>query len=97
MSKTNPNTLYVILDKNKLNNRFFEKDINIFTLNSRKYFYILKDTNGIYLPSRVSRVRIPYRDPLIYFWYLASNKKAEQIANFLTMKVLLTNTILLSL
>ena len=33
MSKINPNTLYVIIDKNKLNNRFFEKEINIFTLN----------------------------------------------------------------
>ena len=33
MSKINPNTLYVIIDKKKLNNKFFKKEINIFTLN----------------------------------------------------------------
>ena len=33
MFKTNKNTLYVIIDKSKLNKRFFKKEKNIFTLN----------------------------------------------------------------
>ena len=33
MSKTNKNILYVIIDKTKLDKRFFKKEKNIFTLN----------------------------------------------------------------
>ena len=33
MSKTNKNSLYVLIDKSKLDKRFFKKENNIFTLN----------------------------------------------------------------
>ena len=33
MSKTNKNSLYLIIDKSKLDKRFFKKGKNIFTLN----------------------------------------------------------------
>ena len=54
MSKTNKNILYVLIDKSKLNKRFFKAEKNIFTLN--KYILNKFERSNInhYFPNPLS-------------------------------------------
>ena len=54
MSKTNKNTLYVLLNKSKLDKRFFKKEKNIFTLNKYILNKFEREKINHYFPNPLS-------------------------------------------
>ena len=54
MSKTNKNILYVLIDKSKLDKRFFKKDKNIFTLNKYILNKFERENINHYFPNPIS-------------------------------------------